>query len=127
MDCLVNDEFYDLWIFIALTLTNIGYIFTIFTEKFVNMCNGTCMYLEYEITVGKNRDKYIYIYFIFLFLHSLSLFLFLIQLIEFEAFRKPSGFRVWDDAIQTKDFLACVYRFYELVKFFFFTPTKSKP
>lgn len=73
MDCLVNDEFYDLWIFIALTLTNIGYIFTIFTEKFVNMCNGTCMYLEYEITVGKNRDKYIYILFFFFFILSLSL------------------------------------------------------
>ena len=57
MDCLVNDEFYDPRIFIALTLTNIGYIFTIFTEKFVNMCiYGTCIYLEiYEITVGKNR------------------------------------------------------------------------
>lgn len=45
VDCLVNDEFYDLPIFIALTLTNIGYIFTIFTEKFVNMCNRTCIYI----------------------------------------------------------------------------------
>lgn len=51
MDCLVNDEFYDLPIFIALTLTNIGYIFTIFTEKFVNMCNRTCIYI-YIYTFG---------------------------------------------------------------------------
>lgn len=69
VDCLVNDEFYDLPIFIALTLTNIGYIFTIFTEKFVNMCNRTCTYI-YTFGIwnnGRQKSRYIYARYFFSF------------------------------------------------------------